>query len=76
MESLIKITSFFSQRKFRVSVGRRNVYAKGNGNRAPQSSVLSQTLYSMYKNEAPPPNTRYFIVHLEESYVTRNYSEF
>jgi hypothetical protein len=52
--SLIKlIGSFFSQRKFRVSVEGKMSTPRDIQAGVPQGSVLSPTLYSLYINDTP-----------------------
>jgi hypothetical protein len=53
--SLIKlISSFLSQRKFRVSVGGEISTSRYMQAGVPQGSVLTPTLYNLYINDTPP----------------------
>jgi hypothetical protein len=56
---LIKlISSFLSQRKFRVSVEGENSTPRYMQARVPQRSVLSPTLYNLYINDTPKTTSR------------------
>jgi hypothetical protein len=54
--SVIKlISSFFSRRKFTVSVEGKMASPRELREGVPQYFVLSPTLYNMYINDPPPP---------------------
>jgi hypothetical protein len=66
--SLIKlISSFFWQRKFRVSVDGEMSTPREMQAEVPQGSVLSPTLYSLYVNDAPQAPSVHLVLFADDT---------